>query len=62
MKITFETENEPLETLGARVREAIGDEPAVATTLLFAAANTPRAAASVYAAALVLLKNTVSVN
>ena len=33
----------------------------VASTLLFAAANTPRALASVYAAEALLLKNTLSV-
>lgn len=42
-------------TFGPRVIPAIGDEPAVANTLLLAAANTPRAFASVYAAAFVLL-------
>ena len=54
-EITGCTTTVPEVTLGPRVMAAIGDEPAVANTLLLAAANTPRAFASVYAAEFTLL-------
>lgn len=54
-EITGCTTTVPEITFGPRVILAIGDEPATASTLLLAAANTPRAFASVYAAEFTLL-------